>query len=249
MPLPVFNALRARTGTQRDKVPILTRKEQVLSADEEFRRVVRKNQKAAPIEPPKAPAVMLDVAPGALPDDAKDNPLPSEPRATVRKKKRPVPPIPQEEEMQRFFKAINSLRDRAIFRIMYHAGLRASEIGLLEMRDYIPRTDRLMISRLKGSNSGEHHLCREEARALKAWLKERGNTPGAIFGSRKGGPISRQRLDALVKHYAARAAWPAKLQHCHTFKHACCTHLLSKGFNVEQVQDWVGHANIQNTMI
>lgn len=99
---------------------------------------------------------------------------PEKPPAAGRKKKRPVPPIPQEEEMQRFFKAINSTRDRAIFRIMYHAGLRASEIGLREMRDYIPRTDRLMISRLKGSNSGEHHLCCEEARALKAWLKERG---------------------------------------------------------------------------
>jgi type 1 fimbriae regulatory protein FimB/type 1 fimbriae regulatory protein FimE len=38
-------------------------------------------------------------------------------------------------------------------------------------------------------------------------------------------------------------------QYEEALKHACCTHLLSKGFNVEQVQDWVGHANIQNTMI
>ena len=174
---------------------------------------------------------------------------PRPPAAGRKKKKKPVPLIPLEEEMHRFFKAIDSTRDRAIFRIMYHAGLRASEIGLLEMRDYSPRTDRLMITRLKGSNSGEHHLCREEARALKAWLKERGNTSGAIFPSRKGGPISRKRLDALVKVYAAAAKWPPKMRHCHTFKHACCTHLLSKGFNVEQVMDWVGHANIQNTMI
>jgi site-specific recombinase XerD len=106
-----------------------------------------------------------------------------------------------------------------------------------------------MITRLKGSNSGEHHLCRAEAKALKAWLKERGTAPGVIFRSKKGGPISRQRLDALVKQYAVFAGWPEKLRRCHTFKHACCTHLLSKGFNVEQVQDWVGHANIQNTMI
>jgi site-specific recombinase XerD len=38
-------------------------------------------------------------------------------------------------------------------------------------------------------------------------------------------------------------------QYEEALKHACCTHLLSKGFNVERVQDWVGHANIQNTMI
>jgi Phage integrase family len=106
-----------------------------------------------------------------------------------------------------------------------------------------------MITRLKGSNSGEHHLNRELARALKAWLKERSMAPGVIFGSKKGGPISRKRLDALVKRYAARAGWPVKLRHCHTFKHACCTHLLSKGFNVEQVQDWVGHANIHHDLL
>lgn len=173
---------------------------------------------------------------------------PPEPPSTARRRKKKVPAVPQEEEIQRFFKAIESIRDRAIFRLMYHAGLRASEIGLLEVRDYSPRTERIMITRLKGSNSGEHHLCREEARALRAWLKERGSAPGVIFPSKKGGPISRKRLDALTKEYAAKAGLPPKLRHCHMFKHACCTHLLSKGFNVEQVQDWVGHANIQNTM-
>jgi type 1 fimbriae regulatory protein FimB/type 1 fimbriae regulatory protein FimE len=174
---------------------------------------------------------------------------PDPPRHAPKPRKKARPPIPQEDEIQRFFRAITSLRDRAIFRLMYHAGLRASEIGLIEMRDYAPRTERLMVNRLKGSNSGEHHLCREEARALRAWLKERGNAPGAIFPSRKGGPISRKRLDALVKEYGTKAGWPAKLRHCHAFKHACCTHLLNRGFNIEQVQDWVGHANVQNTMI
>jgi type 1 fimbriae regulatory protein FimB len=166
-----------------------------------------------------------------------------------RRKKKPVHLVPQPDEVERFFAAIDRPRDRAIFRIMYHAGLRASEIGLIEMRDYNPRTDRLMVTRLKGSNSGEHPLNRKESKALKAWLKIRGTLPGVLFTSRKRGPISRQTLDELAKLYGAAAGWPAKMRHCHTFKHACCTHLLSKGFNVEQVRDWVGHENIQNTMI
>ena len=109
-------------------------------------------------------------------------------------KKKAIPAIPQEEEIERFFKLIVSLRDRAIFRLMYHGGLRASEIGLLEIRNYQPRTDRLMVTRLKGSNSGEHSLNRKESKDLKAWLKVRGMLPGAIFPSRKGGPISRKAL-------------------------------------------------------
>src|SRR5260370_1320768 len=39
-----------------------------------------------------------------------------------------------------------------------------------------------------------------------------------------------------------------KLRHFHVLKHCCATHLLSKGFGVERVQDWIGHANIQSTM-
>ena len=207
-------------------------------ANEEFERFMLSHVKVAPSEPPKPPAVV----PNAATAD------PPEPSAAGRKKK-PVHAIPQEEEIERFFKVIDSLRDRAIFRLMFYAGLRASEIGLLEIRDYQPRTERLMVTRLKGSNSGEHSLNRKESKALKAWLKVRGMLPGAIFPSRKGGPINRKTLDDLIKGYGARAGWPEKMRHCHIFKHACCTHLLSRGFNVEQVRDWVGHENIQNTMI
>jgi site-specific recombinase XerD len=170
------------------------------------------------------------------------------------KRKRRAPPIPQEEEIARFFKAldgndsIHKTRDRAIFRLMYHAGLRVSEVALLTMRDYARTTERLNVTRLKGSHSGIHHLNREEARVLHAWLKIRGNTPGPIFLSRNSLPISRSQLDRLMRVYAHRAGWPPKLCHCHSFKHACCTHLLNRGFNVEQVQDWVGHSNIQNTL-
>lgn len=136
-----------------------------------------------------------------------------------------------------------------MFRLMYHAGLRASEVKLLTMRDYSRDTERLMVTRLKGSNSGYHHLNRECARLLHAWLKIRGNKPGPIFMSRINTPMSRWGLRWLMEKYAKAAGWPAKLCHCHAFKHACCTHLLNRGFNVEQVQDWVGHANIQNTLI
>jgi integrase len=166
-----------------------------------------------------------------------------------RNRKRTGPPFLQFEEVERLFRVITSVRDRSLFRLAYHAGLRASEVGMLDLRDYNARTDCLFIHRLKGSNSGDHHLCREESRTLKAWLKIRGSEPGILFPSRKNRPISRQMLDVLMKQYGAAAQIPAALRHFHVLKHSCATHLLSKGFHVEQVQDWIGHANIQNTMI
>jgi integrase len=93
------------------------------------------------------------------------------------------PPYLQFEEIARLFTVIESPRDRAIFRLAYHAGLRASEVGRLELRDYNPHTERIYVHRLKGSNSGEHHLVREESKALRAWLKIRGAVPGPIFSA------------------------------------------------------------------
>jgi integrase len=155
----------------------------------------------------------------------------------------------QYEEIDSLFRAIHSVRDRALFRVAYHAGLRASEVGILQLRDYTPRTERIFIHRLKDSNSGEHPLCREESRALHAWLKLRGTWPGPIFPSNRKSGIKRSMLDVLMKQYGAAAGIPPALQHFHILKHTCATHLMDKGYAVERVQDWLGHVNIQNTMI
>jgi integrase len=225
-PEPEINNLQLEIGPDLDKVTILSH------SDDMSRRsnVVEINEVAAP-------RVAQNPSSGG----------PSE-KKRKRKPKRAVAYL-QEEEIERLFRVIRDTRDRAIFRLAYHAGLRASEVGMLDLRDYQPRTDRIYIHRLKGSNSGEHHLCREEAKALKALLKIRGTTPGAIFQSNRRRGISRKQLDVLMKHYGRLAMLPAKLCHFHVLKHSCATHLLSRGFGVEQVQDWIGHANIQNTMI
>src|ERR1017187_7466592 len=152
------------------------------------------------------------------------------------------------DDVDRLFHVIHSARDRAIFRVAYHAGLRASEVGLIELRDWDAKTERLYIKRLKNSHSGVHHLCPEEARVFRAWLKARGYVPGPVFRSNRKEPISRQMLDVLMKKYGEAAGIPKALRHFHILKHTCVTHLLAKGFHVDQVQDWVGHADIRNTM-
>jgi integrase len=195
---------------------------------------------------------MSNIAPKTSPLQVVPRPSAEPPKSEPPKRRRrhkDGPPFLQFDEVARLFVVIESPRDRAIFRLAYHAGLRASEVGRLELRDYTPRTERIFVHRLKGSNSGEHHLCREESKALRAWLKIRGSVPGAIFLSNRRTPIRRSMLDVLMKKYGAWAGIPPELCHFHILKHTCATHLMSKGFHPDQVQDWIGHANIQNTMI
>ncbi len=153
------------------------------------------------------------------------------------------------DETRRLFENITSKRDKAIFLLAYRHGLRASEIGLLRHSDLDLKTLRVMIHRKKGSLSGEHPLQADEVRILKSYLKTRSDSLPYLFPSRKDSPISRAMLDVLIKGYGEKAKLPEDKRHFHVLKHSIATHLLDKGAELRFVQDWLGHANIQNTVI
>lgn len=154
-----------------------------------------------------------------------------------------------EQELESLFRAVDSVRDRAILRIAYHRGLRASEIGAIQLSDWLQRDDRIIIRRLKGSAGGEYHLTSNEVRALRAWLKVRGSDPGPLFLSREGRPISRQMLDVLMKRYGRKAGLDLGKCHMHALKHSCATHLLNRGESLEDAKDHLGHRSIKSTEV
>lgn len=184
---------------------------------------------------------------------AKLQPMP----ATAKKKKRSKRAAPviekikylSEEQILRLFKVIRSVRDTAMFRLAYHRGLRAAEIGMIEVGDVNLRDCRIRFARLKGSIGGEYHLTAVEERALKAWLRDRGMDDGPLFPSRQGTPISQQMLDVLMKRYCAAAGIPRELAHMHSLKHSCATHLLRRGEPRESVQDHMGHRSSKSTEV
>jgi integrase len=167
---------------------------------------------------------------------------------------RSLPPYMTIPEKDRFFTVIKSPRDRAVFRLMYHHGLRVSEIGKLQMSDYRQGSsldlDRIFIHRLKGSLSGECAVVPAAAVAVRSWIRVRGIKPGTLFMSRLGSPLSRNWLFELMQRYCRLAEIPPEKAHPHTLKHSCCTHLVSdQGESIMHVRAHVGHVNIRSTMV
>ena len=152
-----------------------------------------------------------------------------------------------ERERKALFQAIEHPRDIAIFELAYHRGLRATEVGLLRIADLRLSARRLYIHRLKDSVSAEFVLTDGEIRALRRWLAVRGKHPGAIFTSRNHLPISRKRLDELMKHYGELAGIPKNKRHFHCLRHTAGTDL-AEMLNIQDVQDHLGHKDIRNTM-
>src|SRR5215216_2741352 len=153
------------------------------------------------------------------------------------------------DELKRLFSVIKDKRDKALFLIAYRHGLRASEIGLLQKNDINFKEMRITVHRLKGSKSGVYPLQADEAKALKAHIKARDDHSPTLFTNNRGLPITRNGLLWLMKQYGEKARLPADKQFFHALKHSIATHLLDAGAELRFVQDWLGHSNIQNTVI
>jgi integrase/recombinase XerD len=150
-------------------------------------------------------------------------------------------------DLDRLLALISNVRDRAIFTVAYCHGLRASEVGLLWMKDWNPSSRRLYIHRTKGSDSAEYRLLELAVRPLQAWLRDRGGWDGPIFVSERQTAISRFRLHQLMRLYGERAGLPMELQHFHTLRHSIAVHMTEQGRSLQEVQDWLGHRSVLST--
>ena len=70
-----------------------------------------------------------------------------------------------------------------------------------------------------------------------------------LFISSRLPPIDRRTLLVLMKKYGTAAGLPAEKQQFHALKHSIGTHILDAGEDIYFAKDWLGHKNIQNTII
>jgi integrase len=155
------------------------------------------------------------------------------------------------DEVERFFSVIQGKdgRDRLLFDVIYRYGLRRSE-ALSIRREHV--AERLWITRLKGGVSGEYPIHPNTRRLLWAYLSDRGEDDSPyLFRSRQSGslPISDSTVYGLFRRYAVAADLPADRRHPHVLRHSIAVHLMNAGWDVADVQDWLGHRDIASTMI
>jgi type 1 fimbriae regulatory protein FimB len=154
-----------------------------------------------------------------------------------------------QDEVRHLFSVIKSKRDRAIFAVAYRHGLRASEIGLLQRTDVDFKQGRITIHRLKGSFSGVYPMKPDTVKLVRSYLKERTDELPYLFPSNRKLPIDRRTLYTLMRKYSEVASIPAHKRKFHSLKHSIATHILDAGEDAAFCRDWLGHKNIQNTLI
>ena len=145
------------------------------------------------------------------------------------------------------------LRDRAVFEVLYGAGLRISELVGLDVDD-VDLEDGYVRVLGKGGKEREVPLGTYAREATSAYLT-RGRpvfasaaSRAALFLNQRGGRITRQSCARLLATYAERAGIDRRVT-LHTLRHSFATHLLEGGADVRVVQELLGHASVATTQI
>lgn len=145
----------------------------------------------------------------------------------------------------------NEARDRCLLLLIFRHGLCVSEACRMKLDQVDTESRVLHVSRLKGGLSTTHPLRGDELRAIGVWLKERAKmrpTGKAFFVSEQRRPLHRSTVNLALRKYSAAAFLPL-LAHPHMLRHACGFALADQGADTRLIQDYLGHRNIQHTVM
>lgn len=146
-------------------------------------------------------------------------------------------------------------RDRTILQLMVQTGLRASEALSLKIQDVELGHGAVVRCLGKGRKERATPLRSDTVAALEAWLKERGGDPSdPLFVSIRGGPLSRDALERIVRKYAASASQlcatlTKKRVTPHVLRHTAAMQLLQNGVDRVVIALWLGHESVETTQM
>ncbi len=142
-------------------------------------------------------------------------------------------------------------RDAALVAVLYSAGLRRSEVVALDLADYDEERGALTIRAGKGRKDRLTYIESGTGEALAAWLKVRGDEPGALFCPvNKGGNIQLRRLTDRAVFWATRKRSleaGVKSFSPHDLRRTFISDLLDAGADIATVQKLAGHSSVVTT--
>ena len=165
---------------------------------------------------------------------------------------RKLPVVLSQEEVARLLGATTCLKHQAALSVAYGAGLRASELTALKVRDVDSERMLLRVERGKAGQYRNAMLPAGLLALLREWWRagrQQGvmHPDGWLFpGQHYLKPLSTRQLHRIVVE-AGQAAGINKRIGPHTLRHCFATHLLEDGIDVRIIQALLGHARLDTT--
>ena len=150
------------------------------------------------------------------------------------------------EEAHQLINAAENERDCLLLRLLWETALRVSEAINVKLVDVGREGIRVL-----GKGGVERVVFVQDSlvAAILFYAQERAIERDAyLFPSRKGGHITKQRADQIIKE-TARSAGLQRSVHAHLFRHGYAINFLNYGGRLDALQEQLGHRDINTTRI
>lgn len=175
------------------------------------------------------------------------------------KKEKHLPVVMSELDLQQFLdqsfsdKEPLTLRNKAIFELLYSSGLRVSELVGLDVDDIQKRPG---ILRITGKGGKERIVPVGELaqRAITEYLLharpilDQKRLMEPLFLNHQGERLTARGVEYILDQYIKQGAIHYKVSP-HTFRHSFATHMLDNGADLRVIQELLGHESLSTTQI
>jgi len=138
-------------------------------------------------------------------------------------------------------------RDALLILMTYRHGFRVSEVIDLKWDQVDLDHAKLHVNRLKNGDPSVHFLEGDEIRALRK-LKRSEPESAFVFCSERQGPLSSNAVYKIVSRAGNEAGLDLSV-HPHMLRHGKGYQLASAGIDTRAIQAYLGHKNIQHTVL
>jgi integrase/recombinase XerD len=171
-------------------------------------------------------------------------------------KVRSLPDILTIEEVDRVMAAFEKIRYRACLFTIYSLGLRLGEGIGLKVSDIDSARMQVHVRNAKGNKDRMVPLPKQTLVLLRRyWVTHR--NPKLLFPSAHLSDAGKRKTAKTMDRRGVQMAFKIALKDCnihkkasvHTLRHSYATHLVEAGVNLRLIQEYLGHANPNTTVI
>ncbi len=142
---------------------------------------------------------------------------------------------------------LHGLRNDTLILMMFKHALRVSEAIDLQWEQVDFTQGKLYVNRLKNGRSTTHPIQGDATRALRQLQRYYPQTP-YLFCTAQKDPLSARSVHRIVADAGKDAGLPFSI-HPHMLRHSTGFYLANKGIDTRTIQQYMGHARIDNTVI
>ncbi len=163
------------------------------------------------------------------------------------KNKKKLPTVLTKSEIKSLLKAAKTEKSQLLIKLLYSSGLRLSEALNLKVEHLELDSNMGWVRSGKGGKDRMFILSERLSSELRRYVL-RHKMSEYIFVGKNGAPMGARNAQKIVKR-ASKLAKINKKVSPHTLRHSFATHLLEAGVGIRQIQELLGHANLQTTQI